>query len=84
MDLARFNCIWEMLGALMLNCLRHWRFKRMLSCIVVTAGRVEAVQIQVDAVKQDFSDSRVEVDSLIDHGFVLLMVTGTRLSFQSG
>ena len=29
-----------------------------------TAGRVEAVQILVDAVKQGFSDSRVEVDSL--------------------
>ena len=29
-----------------------------------TAGGVEAVQILVDAVKQGFSDSRVEVDSL--------------------
>ena len=29
-----------------------------------TAGGIEAVQILVDAVKQGFSDSRVEVDSL--------------------
>ena len=29
-----------------------------------TVGGVEAVQILVDAVKQDFSNSRVEVDSL--------------------
>ena len=65
MDLARF--IWELLGVLILKCLRQWCFKRMLSWIVVrqkTAGGVEAVQILVDAVKQGFSDSRVEVDSL--------------------
>ena len=65
MNLARF--IWELLGVLILNCLRQWCFKRMLSWIVVrteTAGGVEAVQILVDAVKQGFSDSRVEVDSL--------------------
>ena len=40
-----------------------------------TAGGVEAVQILVDAVKQGFSDSRVETD----HGSVLLMVTGAGL-----
>ena len=33
MDLARF--IWELLGVLILNCLRQWCFKRMLSWIVV-------------------------------------------------
>ena len=33
MDLARF--IWELLGVLILNCLRQWRFKWMLSWIVV-------------------------------------------------
>ena len=49
-----------------LNCLRQLCFKRMLSWIVVRQkqGGVEAVQILVDAVKQGFSDSRVEVDSL--------------------
>ena len=65
MDLARF--IWELLGGLILNCLRQWCFKRMLSWIVVRqkqAGGVEAVQILADAVKQGFSDSLVEVDSL--------------------
>ena len=61
MDLARF--IWELLRVLILNCLRQWCFKRMLSWIVCDGG-VEAVQILVDAVKQGFSDSRVEVDSL--------------------
>ena len=55
MDLARF--IWELLEVLILICLRQWCFKRMLSWIVVR-------QILVDAVKQGFSDSRVEVDSL--------------------
>ena len=57
MDLARF--IRELLVVLILNCLRQWCFKRILSWIVVrqkTAGGVEAVQILVD--------SRVEVDSL--------------------
>ena len=48
-----------------------------------TAGGVEAVQMLVDAVKQGFSDSRVEVDSL-DHGSVLLMVTGAGPSQESG
>ena len=65
MDLARF--IWELLGVLILNCLRQWCFKRMfvLDCgATETAGGVEAVQILVDAVKQGFSDSRVEVDAL--------------------
>ena len=65
MDLARF--IWELLGVLILNCLRQWCFKRMLSwdCgATETAGGVEAVQVLVDAVKQGFSDSRVEADSL--------------------
>ena len=39
----------------------------------------------MDAVKQGFSDSRVEVDSLwTDHGSVLLMVTGAGLSQGSG
>ena len=33
MDLARFT--WELLGVLILNCLRQWCFKRMLSWIVV-------------------------------------------------
>ena len=33
MDLARF--IWKLLGVLILNCLRQWCFKRMLSWIVV-------------------------------------------------
>ena len=33
MDLARF--LWELLGVLILNCLRQWFFKRMLCWIVV-------------------------------------------------
>ena len=43
MDLERF--IWDLSGVLILNCLRQWCFKRMLSWIVVrqTVGGVEAV-----------------------------------------
>ena len=64
MDLARF--IWELLGVLILNSLRQWCLKRMLFWIVVRQKQLEsrAVPILVDAVKQGFSDSRVEVDSL--------------------
>ena len=46
MYLTRF--IWELLGVLILKCLRQWCFKRMLSWIMVrqkTGGGVEAVQI---------------------------------------
>ena len=80
MDLARF-----VLGA-------SWGFDSELFETVVlqadvvldcgateTAGVVEAVQILVT---QGFSDSRVEM--VTDHGFVLLMVTGARLSQESG
>ena len=65
MDLERF--IWELLGVLILNCLRQWCFKRMLSWIVVRQEHlVESRQCRffVDAVQQGFPDSRVDVDSL--------------------
>ena len=65
MDLARF--IWELLEVLILNCLRQWCFKLMLSWIVLRQKQLvesRAVQILVGAVKQGFSDSRVAVDSL--------------------
>ena len=46
MDLARF--IWELLGVLILNCLRQWCFKRMLSWIVVRQKQlVESRQCRV-------------------------------------
>ena len=65
MDLARST--WEPQRVLIVNCLRQWCFKRMLSWIVVRQKQlVESRQCRflVDAVKQGFSDSRVEVDSL--------------------
>ena len=55
MDLARF--IWELLGVLILNCLRQWCFQADVVLdggATETAGGVEAVQILVDAVKQGF------------------------------
>ena len=65
MDLARF--IWELLVVFDSELFETV----VLQAVVVldcgateTAGEVEAVQILVDAVKQGFSDSRVEVDSL--------------------
>ena len=77
MDLARFT--WELLGALILNCLRQWCFKRMLSWIVVRQKQlvgVEAVQILVDLA--------LKWTLWTDSGFVLLIVTGARLSQESG
>ena len=64
MDLARF--IWELLGVLILNCLRQWCFKRMLSWIVVRQKQlVESRQCRFGGCSETrFSDSRVEVDSL--------------------
>ena len=54
-------------GVLILNCFETVVLQAdvVLDCgATETAGGVEAVQILVDAVKQGFSDSRVEVDSL--------------------
>ena len=85
MDLARF--IWELLGVLILNCLRQWCFKRMLSWIVVRQKQlVESRQCRflVDAVKQGFSDSRVEVDSLDRPWFRFANGHWGRLSQESG
>ena len=48
-----------------------------------TAGGVEAVQILVDAVKQGFLILASKWTLWIDHGFVLLMVTGAGLSQES-
>ena len=65
MDLAR--CIWELLGVFDSKLFETVVLQAdvVLDCgATETAGGVEAVQILVDAVKQGFSDSRVEVDSL--------------------
>ena len=81
MDLARF--IWELLGALILNCLRQWCFKRdvVLDCgATETAGGVEAVQILLDV----FLILASKWTLWIDHGFVFLMVTGAGVTQESG
>ena len=53
-------------------------------CATETASGVEAVQILVNAMTEDFPVSRFEKDSLTDRGFVLPMVTGAGLSQESG
>ena len=63
--LARF--IWELLGGFDSELFETVVLQADVvldSGATETAGGVEAVQILVDAVKQGFSDSRVEVDSL--------------------
>ena len=65
MDLAR--SVWERLGVFDSELFETVVLQAdvILDCgATETAGGVEAVQILVDAVKQGFSDSRVEVDSL--------------------
>ena len=53
MDLARF--IWELLGVLILNCLRLLQADGVLDCgATETAGGVEAVQILVDCSETRF------------------------------
>ena len=66
MDLAR--SIWVLLGVLILNCLRQWCFKRMLSWIVVRQKQL------VESLKWTL---------WTDHGSVLLMVSGAGLSQES-
>ena len=57
----------------------------MLDCgATETAGGVEAVQILVDAVNKVFLILALKWTLWTDHGSVLLMVTGTGLSQESG
>ena len=72
-DLARF--IRELLGVLILNCLKQWFLKRMLSWIVVRQKQLVESR-QLDAVKQGFLILALKWTLWTDHGSVLLMVTG--------
>ena len=85
LNLARF--IWELLWGLDSELFETVVLQAdvVLDCgAIETAGGVEAVQILVDAVKQDFSDSRVEVDSLDRPWFRFANGHWGRLSQESG
>ena len=80
--------IWELLGVLILNCLRQWRLKRMLSWIVVRQKKQLAESRQCRfwwmQLNKVFLILASKWTLWLDHGFVLLMVTGAGLSQESG